>query len=133
MSTSVVDRIAGALLLAEGVGILLLAGWELVALAGGDTVSIDSSVALLVLTAVGAAGVVAFGVAVWRGRSWGRSGGIVTQLLIGSVALGAATGAFADPGIAIALAVPAAVVFALLVIGARRAAVAARRDAAGDD
>ena len=48
------------------------------------------------LTAVGAAAVLAFAVAIWRGQSWGRSGGIVTQLLILAVALGAVTGAYAD-------------------------------------
>jgi len=132
MQTSVVDRLAGVLLWAEGIGILVLAAWELMALVAGDTGSVDSSVALLVLTAVGALGVVAFGVAVWRGRSWGRSGGIVTQLLILAVALGAATGAYADPGVAIGLAVPAVVVFALLLVGARSAAVMARRDDAGE-
>lgn len=132
MPPSVVDRIAGALVVVEGLGILALAVWELLALSRGDTGSIDSSIALLVLTGVGAAGVIAFGIAVWRGRSWGRSGGIVTQLLIGSVALGAATGVFADPGVAIALAVPAAAVFVLLLIGARAAAANARREAAGE-
>ncbi|GAA1467448.1 histidine kinase [Microbacterium thalassium] len=132
MQTSVVDRISAVLLWAEGVGILALAGWELLALLAGDTGSVDSSVALLVLTAVGAVGVVAFGVAVWRGRSWGRSGGIVTQLLILAVALGAATGAYADPAAAVALAVPAVLVFALLIVGARNAATSARRDAAGE-
>ncbi len=39
----------------------------------------------------------AFAVGIWRGWSWGRSGGIVTQLLIIAVAIGAMTGACAEP------------------------------------
>ena len=74
------------------------------------------------LTAVGAAAVAAFAVALWRGRSWGRSGSIVVQLLILAVALGAATGAYAEPIVGLALAAPAVVALILLILGARRAA-----------
>ncbi|MFT4228978.1 MAG: histidine kinase [Microbacterium sp.] len=106
----------------EGVGLLALAGWQAVALAGGDTESAISSVALLVLTVVGAVSVLAFAAAVARGRSWGRSGGVVTQLLLLAVALGAATGQYAHPLVGLALAVPAAVCLVLLMAAARRAA-----------
>ena len=95
--------------------------WQVVALASGDTGSIESAVALVVLTLVGAAAVLAFAVAIWRGQSWGRSGGIVTQVLILAVALGAATGAYADPSTALVLAVPALVVLVLLVLAVRDA------------
>ncbi|MFE7846015.1 histidine kinase [Microbacterium sp. NPDC057407] len=122
MRTTPLGRIAGALVTLEGVGLVALTVWQIVAIAGGDTSSIDSALALIVLSAVGAAAVIAFGVAVWRGRSWGRSGGIVVQLLILAVALGAATGAYAEPTTALLLAAPAVVVLVLLVLAVREAA-----------
>jgi len=121
MRTRPVERFAAVALGAEGAGLFVLAGWEIVALVSGDTDSLASSLALIVLTVVGAIAVVAFGVAVWRGGSWGRSGGIVTQLLALAVALGAITGSDPQPGFAAALAVPAVVVLGALVASARAA------------
>ncbi|HKP08109.1 MAG TPA: histidine kinase [Microbacterium sp.] len=111
----------------EGLGLAALTVREIVAIVSGDTGSIESAIALAVLTLVGAAAVIAFAFAIWRGQSWGRSGGIVTQLLILAVAFGAATGAFADPAVGLALAAPALVVLVLLVIAVRDAGRAARR------
>ena len=122
MPTNPPARAAAVLLALEGVAIGALVVWQLAALLSGDTGSVDSAVALLVLTAIGAVALVAFGIAVWRGRSWGRSGGIVAQALILAVALGAATGDYAHPLTALAIAAPAAVVLVLLVLAARRAA-----------
>ena len=121
MRTTVLGRVAAVLVALEGVGIAALVVWQVAAVAAGDTDSLESAIALIVLTAVGAAAVIAFGVAVWRGRSWGRSGGIVTQVLILAVALGAATGAYAEPASALGLAVPAVVVLVLLVLAVRDA------------
>ena len=73
---------AAALLGLESVGILALAGWQTVALIGGDTDSAVSSIALIVLTVIGAAIVGAFGVATARDVSAGGSGGIVTLMLL---------------------------------------------------
>ncbi|MEV4687693.1 histidine kinase [Microbacterium sp. LWH3-1.2] len=120
-------RIAAVLVGLEGLGIAALTVREIVAIASGDTGSIESAIALAVLTLVGATAVIAFAFAIWRGQSWGRSGGIVTQLLILAVAFGAATGAFADPALGLALAVPALVVLVLLLIAVRDAGRAARR------
>jgi hypothetical protein len=122
MASSAVERIAGAVLAAEAVALLAVVGWEFIALVGGDTVDVASSVALIVLTAVAAVALAAFAVSVWRRVSWGRSGGIVAQLLILAVALGAATGQYADPGTAVLIAVPGAVGFVLLLAATRRAA-----------
>jgi hypothetical protein len=122
-------RAAAVLVGLEGVGLVALTVWQIVAVAGGDTASIDSAVALIVLTAVGAAAVIAFAVAIWRGRSWGRSGAIVTQLLVLAVALGAATGAYAEPTTALVIAVPAIVTLVLLVLAVREAGKAARDEA----
>lgn len=127
-----IARPAAVLLGAEAVGILALAGWELVALVSHDTADPVSAVALIVLTVIGAVAVAAFAAAVWAGRSWGRSGGIVTQLLILAVALGAVTGSYPQPGTAAALAIPAIIVFVLLVLAAREAQRAERHDASAD-
>ena len=114
-------RIAAGLLALEAVAVIVLLVQQVLALLAGDVDSAESAIALTVLTAVGAAAVAAFAVATWRGQSWGRSGGIVTQALIAAVALGAATGAFAHPVIGLALAAPAIVTFVMLVLAARRA------------
>lgn len=124
MRITPVERLAAIILGAEAVVLLALAGWELVALVSGDTESVSSSIALLVLTALGAAALVAFAAAVWRGASWGRSGGIVAQLLTLAVALGAISGEDPQFGIAAAIAVPAVIGFVALVASAR---VAGRR------
>ena len=130
MTTNTIARIAAVLVGLESLALLVLVGWQITALVSGDTVSVESAIALLVLTAVGAAAVAAFAVAIARGRSWGRSGGIVTQVLILAVALGAATGAYGHPLTALALAAPAIVILVLLVLAARAAgkAASANRD-----
>lgn len=117
MSTTAVSRIAALLVLLEGAGLAVLTGWQVVAMIGGDTDSLVSALALVVLTAVCAAGVVAFGFGIWRGRTWARSGGIVAQLLILAVAIGAVTtGDDPSPVAAVALAAPAVLTLALLVV-----------------
>ncbi len=126
-------KLAAALLALEGIGIIGLAVWEAIALISGDNASIVSAVALIVLTAAGAALVVAFALAVWRGQSWGRSGGIVTQLLILAVALGAATGIYGDGTTALVIAVPALVALVLLVVAVRDAGRRASVDEGGPD
>ncbi|MDW4573313.1 histidine kinase [Microbacterium sp. M3] len=134
MRTNLSGKIAAVLVGLEGLALAGLTVREAVAIAGGDTDSVASALALLVLTLVGAAAVIAFAVAIWRGQSWGRSGGIVTQLLILAVALGAATGAFADPAVALALAAPAILTLVLLVLAVRDAGRAAHEaDGRGSD
>lgn len=127
MRTNLSGRIAAVLVGLEGLGLAALTVRESVAIVSGDTGSIESAIALAVLTLVGAAAVIAFAFAIWRDQSWGRSGGIVTQLLILAVAFGAATGAFADTTVALVLATPALIVLVLLVIAVRDAGRAARR------
>ncbi len=121
MRISPIERIAAVALVAEAGGIAALVGWEIVALVSADTTSIVNSLALIVLTAIAAVALVAFAVAVWRDRSWGRSGGIVAQLLILAVALGAATGPAPNASLAILLAAIGAVGL-IVLIGAARAA-----------
>lgn len=122
MSTSPSERLAGAVVAAEAIAVLTLVGWQIVALVSGDAADLASSLALIVITAVAAAALGACAVAVWRGVSSGRSGGIVAQLLILAVALGAATGQYAHPAVAVAIAVPAVLGVVLLGLAAREAA-----------
>ncbi|SIT89123.1 histidine kinase [Microbacterium sp. RU33B] len=133
MRTHTAARVASALVGLEGIALLALAGWQIVALAGGDTESAVSAIALIVLTLVAAIAVVAFAVGVWRGFSWARSGGIVTQVMILAVALGAATGAYAEPLTALLIALPALVTFIALLLTAREAGAQARREASAGD
>jgi len=132
MRTNVSGRTAAVLVALEGLGLASLVVWQILAIAGGDTDSLESAIALVVLTIVGTAAVLAFAVATWRGQSWGRSGAIVTQLLVLAVAWGAATGAFAAPSLALALAVPALIVLVLLVLAVRDAGRAARAETGAD-
>lgn len=129
MRTNRIGRVAAVLVGLEGLGLVALTVWQVAAIVAGDTASIDSAIALIVLSAVGAAAVSAFAVAIWRGRSWGRSGAIVTQLLILAVALGAATGAYAEPAAALIIAAPAVVTLVLLVLAVREAGRESRDEA----
>jgi peptidoglycan/LPS O-acetylase OafA/YrhL len=121
MRTKAIERVAAVIVGLEGLALVVLVIWQVIAIATGDTDSLASAIALTVLTVVGAVAVIAFGVAIWRGLSWGRSGGIVTQVLILAVALGAATGAYAHPSTGLVLAVPGIVALVLLVLAVRDA------------
>ncbi|OAH51912.1 hypothetical protein [Microbacterium oleivorans] len=129
MRTTRVERIAAGWLALEAIGVLALAAWELIALVRGDSESVPNSLALLALTVIGAVAVAGFAVAVWRGRSWGRSGGVVVQLLVLSVALGTLTGEGADARLAATIAVPAVVGLVLLIAAARAAGARSRSEA----
>ncbi|MGZ0711395.1 histidine kinase (plasmid) [Coraliomargarita sp. W4R53] len=126
------DFSASVLVALEGIAVATLVVWQVAALASGDTGVFSTALALLVLTAVGAVIVFAFAIAIWRDQTWGRSGAVVTQLLILAVALGAATGQYAHPLTALAMAVPAAVLLWLLVMAVRSAAARERKSLAGD-
>ncbi len=128
MQTSLTERFASVAVGLESLGLAILVGWQLVAMVSGDTESATTAIALIVMTAIAAAAVAAFAVAIWRGVSWGRSGGIVVQVLLLAVALGAATGTYAEPSIGLVLAIPAAVVFVLLVVAVRAAGRRTRDD-----
>lgn len=130
ISISPSERWSATLVGLEGVGLVFLAGWQVVAMMGGDTEALPTAIALVVLTVIGAVALLAFAGAILRGQSWGRSGGVVTQLLILAIAGGAVTGASAHPLLGAAIAAPAVVTLVLLIVASRNAA---RRetDAAG--
>lgn len=119
MTTTALTRLAALLLLLEAVALAVITGWEVLALLGGGG-DPRNSVALIVLTGLGVAGLAAFAVAVARGQSWGRSGGIVAQLLILAVTLGALTGPAPSLPFALATGLPAAVTLAVLILVSRR-------------
>lgn len=121
MTTSPAERVAALILALEGLAVFALAGWEMVALVTGDTDDAVSSVALIVLTVIGALALIGFAIAVVRGQSWGRSGGIVAQLLLLAVALGAITGPTPSPPTALVTALPAAGGLIALFSASRRA------------
>ena len=50
MQVTAAERIAAILLALEGLALLFVAGWEVVALVGGDVEDVGSSIALIVLT-----------------------------------------------------------------------------------
>jgi hypothetical protein len=115
-------RIAAALLALEALVLVILTGWQIVEMVAGELTSIMTSVALVVLTLIAAVGVAAFAFAVWTGKSWGRSGGIVTQVLIVAIAIGSVQGGAGHWAIALTLAAPAVVTFIALIGSARGSA-----------
>jgi hypothetical protein len=59
--------------------------------------SVGTALALLVTVGLTAAALAAIMRALWRGRAWSRAAGVVTQLLIAAIGIGALQGAFAQP------------------------------------
>lgn len=125
-------RVATTILTVESVGVLALALWEILALLTGDSTSVGSSLALIVLTVIGGSAVTAFAVGVTRDRSWARTGGVVVQLLVLAVALGAVTGAYAHPLIGLALATIGVAGLVPLIFDIRRAGRERSDDGRGD-
>lgn len=113
------QRASVSLLALESIGLAALTVWEVISLVRGDLSSLATSLALLVMTLVATGALAGFAFAVHTGRAWGRSGGIVAQVLIFAVAVGAVQGADAHWGIAAALALPAIATFAALIGSAR--------------
>lgn len=87
MRRSGVALAAAVVLMAEGVALGVVSLLELFALTSGRASSTPAGAALVVLTLIGAAGLVAFGFGVLRGVSWGRSGGILFQVIAIALAL----------------------------------------------
>lgn len=115
-------RILATIVLAlEATALLALLVWQVYELFSAETVSTSSALALIVMTALASVALGGFSVATARNRSWGRSGGIVAQVLILAVALGAVTGAGVAPLVAAALAAPGIVGGVLLVLAVREA------------
>lgn len=110
---------ASAVLAAEGLALLVFALIELVGLGAGDAASLSTAVALIVLTLMGAAALVAFAIGTRAGRSWARSGGVVFQVLGVALALASLTIQPISWVFTLAVGLPAVLGFALLIASTR--------------
>ncbi|MFD5225058.1 hypothetical protein ACFWHT_05475 [Microbacterium sp. NPDC058342] len=81
--------IAAVILGLEGIALVVIGLVELFALGAGDATSLANGLALIVLTLLGAAALIAFAVGTLRRASWARSGGILFQVLGIALALAA--------------------------------------------
>lgn len=137
--TAVWRVIAGVLVGAEGLIVAGITVWLVISLFTAPAESLISAAALMVLVAVGAVGVCAMSIGIFREQRWARSGGVVVQILVLAVALGAATDQFANTSLGLAIGLPALVTFVFIIaevrsVGRADAAVeAAARAAAGED
>ena len=111
---------AGLVLIGEGAALAVIAMIELFGLSSGDASSVVTGIALVVLTLIGAAALIAFGLGVRTGRSWARSGGVVVQVLGIALALAALTVQPVPWTFVVAVGAPAALALALLLTTARR-------------
>ncbi|MBN6190178.1 MULTISPECIES: hypothetical protein [unclassified Microbacterium] len=111
---------ASAVLALEAAALVVFAAIEVAGLGAGDAASSTTAIALIVLTLIGAAALVAFAVGTRTGRSWARSGGVVAQVLAVALALGSLTVQPVPWAFVLGLAVPGVVGFALLISSARR-------------
>lgn len=119
MRASKLTVAASTLLALEGAALLVVALVEVFGLSAGDAVLLPSALALIALTVIGGAGLIGLGVAVFRGRSWGRSGGMVLQIIAVAMAM-SALGVRPFPVLFfLALAIPGAVGAVLLFLVSR--------------
>ena len=77
--------------------------------------SLATALALIVLAALTAVVLGAVLVGVWRGRAWVRAAGVVFQVLLFAIGVGALQGALAQPGWGWPLIIVAVVGFVLVV------------------
>ena len=127
MRTSRLTIAAAAVLALEAVALLVVTLMEVFGLSSGAATSLPSALGLIGLSAVGAVGLAALAFAVLRGRSFGRSGGMVVQILAIAVALSALTVRPFPVVFVLALTIPGGIGAVLLFLLTRRAGLDARR------
>lgn len=110
---------AAAILALEALALIVFALIEIVGLGSGDAASLPTAIALIVLTLLGAAALVAFAVGTRHGRSWARSGGIVLQVLAVALALASLTIQPVNWVFTLAVGVPGLLCFVLLIAATR--------------
>ena len=76
MRSPALVRTAATVLAIEGAAMLGFAVIELFGLGAGEAASLPTAIALIVLTLIGAAALIAFAVGTMRDRTWARSGGV---------------------------------------------------------
>ncbi|MBS1697969.1 MAG: hypothetical protein JST25_06160 [Actinobacteria bacterium] len=125
--------IAAAVLLAlESAVLLVLTLIEVFDLSSGDASSLPSGLGLIGLSAVGATGLAVFAFGVLRGRSYGRSGGMVVQILAVAVAFSALSVRPFPVVFVLSLLIPAVAGIVMLFLLSRQAGAEARRIADAD-
>lgn len=110
---------ASAMLALEGIALVAFALIELFGLGAGDASSLPTALALIVLTLIGAAALMAFAWGTRGGRSWARSGGVVFQVLAIAIALASLTVQPVVWAFVIGVGLPGAICFVLLISSAR--------------
>ena len=80
-------RVVAALVALQGALLVAVAALYLVQLATGEPRSVPGAVGILLLAGLSGLGLLAVGRALLRGRRWGRSPALVTQLIVVPVAL----------------------------------------------
>ncbi|MBV0894368.1 histidine kinase [Microbacterium sp. NC79] len=126
MKSRIAARIAATIMALEALVMMGLAILQVVELVKGNTASLTSAIALIVLTLIIGAGMAAFAWGLRTDQTWARSGGIVTQLMALAVALGAVTGQYAHPAIAAMIAAPAIVALIAIFKASQQTAAADR-------
>lgn len=111
---------AAGVLAAEAAALIVFAGIEMVGLGAGDAASLPTALALIVLTLIGAAALVAFAVGTRTGKSWARSGGVVFQVLAVALALASLTLQPVSWPFTLGVGLPGLLGFVLLISSARR-------------
>ncbi|GAA4485145.1 hypothetical protein [Microbacterium panaciterrae] len=125
---------AASVLAVEAAALLVIALIEVFGLSAGDAASLPTALGLIGLTAIGAVGLGALAFATFRGRSFGRSGGMVVQILAILVGLSALGVQPFPAAFVLSLVIPGAIGAVLLFLLARREGAEARRRAdAGQD
>ena len=104
-----------AVLGVEFAGVLALGILLLLEVLTQPPASLPTALALVVLAALTAVVLGAVLLGVWRGRAWVRAAGVVFQVLLFAVGVGALQGALAQPGWGWPLIIVAVVGFVLLV------------------
>lgn len=110
---------AASVLAIEGIALVVFALIELFGLGAGDASSLPTALALIVLTLIGAAALVAFAFGTRAGRSWARSGGVVFQVLAVAIALASLTVQPVVWPFVLGVGLPGLIGFVLLIASAR--------------
>lgn len=88
---------ASAVIAVEFAGVLALGILLLFEVMTDPPASLGTALALVVLDGLVAVGLAAVLVGLWRGRLWVRAAGVVFQVLLFAIGVGALQGAFAQP------------------------------------
>jgi len=107
--------VASAVLCVEFAGALALGILLLVEVMTERPASVATALALVVLAGLVAVGLGAVVVGLWRGRLWVRAAGVVFQVLLFAIGVGALQGALAQPDWGWPLIIAAVVGFVCLV------------------